>query len=1001
MERRPPPAPARPLLPRPPFPRDLPFDGGIPPRGPEFRPGFPPEFDGAHHPQLHGDGMNPPFREPFIPNRMPNFQRPPFDPMVVGQPPFNQPPAAIAPPTQNVTVPAPPIIDKDGNMWLEARSAEGKVYYFNARTRETRWEKPELPQKEGVISSSDQQNVEQDKNEHNKMIEEDSSASSKIHPDREIMISNEETSNKSANEMDTENGKKDNQQENETKADAIKSTLPVLPNFPPPMMVPPNNNPIFTPPGLHPPGFPPPLGNSGPPGFMPNQPVPGMPMPPVPLPNFPGFPMPPGMRPQKPPSDWTEHRLPDGKIYYYNSKTLESTWEKPKELIHDAGPQQGEKVKVENRNAMDEDIDGVRMATEPESRSKEGINKEKPGFKPIQNAMEHSFKTEDNKEKGETGKPVASAVVPGTGWHVVWTENSRHFFFNPTSKTSIWEKPVELESDPRIDEIIKAGPDGRKEDLKKPSDGVIAESEPAPKKPKIEEGMADAGQDQSHDSKETDENGELQDEQDAKVKKQSMSLEERMAEFRILLLEKQVSAFSTWDKELHKIVFDSRYLLLSMKERKQSFEKFVRSRADEERKERKVKQKEKKDEFRKLMEEIVSSERTTFSEFTSKAAKDPRFKLIDKAREKEGMFNEFMIEYRKSQKERTMVENKKVKNEFFELLGELKGLDKKSDWRKVKASIRGDPRYEAVGSKHLREDLFTEYVSRKITESKENDHIKEQLREIRNDDERNEKQHRVEASIKQREEEVRAKKEEIEKDRRKERGVHMHEKAVENFLALLTDMVRDPEISWKETRRFLRKDPRWDALEVLPKPEKEKYFKEHIDELNKKRKKQFLKMLDENELPLDAQWKDVKKAMRQDSRYEIFPTSEAREQVFNDYMREKYKTAKEHFRNLLMETKLITHKTKKKIEENANHMKSIIEVLKKDQRYLILDPVPEDRERIMRHHIEDLHHKGTPPPPTATDPSERYKKEWSLTSRGKFPDSGFDSKDDWYAKRKL
>ena len=46
-----------------------------------------------------------------------------------------------------------------------------------------------------------------------------------------------------------------------------------------------------------------------------------------------------------------------------------------------------------------------------------------------------------------------------------------------------------------------------------------------------------------------------------------------------------------------------------MKERKQCFEKFVRSRADEERKERKVKQKEKKDEFRKLMEEIVSSER--------------------------------------------------------------------------------------------------------------------------------------------------------------------------------------------------------------------------------------------------------------------------------------------------------------------------------------------------------------------------------------------------------
>ena len=46
-----------------------------------------------------------------------------------------------------------------------------------------------------------------------------------------------------------------------------------------------------------------------------------------------------------------------------------------------------------------------------------------------------------------------------------------------------------------------------------------------------------------------------------------------------------------------------------MKERKQCFDKFVRSRADEERKERKVKLKEKKDNFRKLMEEVVNNER--------------------------------------------------------------------------------------------------------------------------------------------------------------------------------------------------------------------------------------------------------------------------------------------------------------------------------------------------------------------------------------------------------
>lgn len=31
-------------------------------------------------------------------------------------------------------------------------------------------------------------------------------------------------------------------------------------------------------------------------------------------------------------SDWTEHKAPDGRTYYYNSKSKQSSWEKPEEL---------------------------------------------------------------------------------------------------------------------------------------------------------------------------------------------------------------------------------------------------------------------------------------------------------------------------------------------------------------------------------------------------------------------------------------------------------------------------------------------------------------------------------------------------------------------------------------------------------------------------------------------------------------------------------------------
>lgn len=80
-------------------------------------------------------------------------------------------------------------------------------------------------------------------------------------------------------------------------------------------------------------------------------------------------------------------------------------------------------------------------------------------------------------------------------------------------------------------------------------------------------------------------------------------LETRIKSFREMLAEKEVSAFSTWEKELHKIVFDPRYLLLTSKERKQVFERYVKERAEDERREKRNRMKERKDAFKRLMSE--------------------------------------------------------------------------------------------------------------------------------------------------------------------------------------------------------------------------------------------------------------------------------------------------------------------------------------------------------------------------------------------------------------
>merc|ERR1712128_116825 len=93
-------------------------------------------------------------------------------------------------------------------------------------------------------------------------------------------------------------------------------------------------------------------------------------------------------------------------------------------------------------------------------------------------------------------------------------------------------------------------------------------------------------------------------------------LETRMEQFRALLEEKQISAFSSWEKELSKIVFDPRYLLLTSKERKTVFDKYVRERADEERKEKKAKAKERKENFIELCKEVGVTPKSSWSEFS-------------------------------------------------------------------------------------------------------------------------------------------------------------------------------------------------------------------------------------------------------------------------------------------------------------------------------------------------------------------------------------------------
>lgn len=233
------------------------------------------------------------------------------------------------------------------------------------------------------------------------------------------------------------------------------------------------------------------------------------------------------------------------------------------------------------------------------------------------------------------------------------------------------------------------------------------------------------------------------------------------------------------------------------------------------------------------------------------------------------------------------------------------------------------------------------------------------------------------------------------RERDKEREHHKRDEAMRHFNALLADLVRNADLAWKEVKKLLRKDHRWELVEQLDRDVRERLFNDHIDQLTKKKRDKFREMLEEiPKLSLVASFKDIKKLIRDDPRYLKYNSSEKCEREFRDYLKDKAIEAKASFRELLLECKLITHKSFDTVNENPGHLKEIEEILKNDNRfdlltpvkcqrpfkhffsynrYLVLDPLQQERSQMLTTYLEDLHKRGPPPPPTASESTRRNK----------------------------
>ncbi|XP_023644835.1 pre-mRNA-processing protein 40A isoform X1 [Capsella rubella] len=404
-------------------------------------------------------------------------------------------------------------------------------------------------------------------------------------------------------------------------------------------------------------------------------------------------------------SDWQEHTSADGRKYYYNKQTKQSSWEKPLELMTpleradastvwkefttaDGKKYYYNKVTKESKWTIPEDL---KLAREQAQLASEKRSLSEAGSTPLShNAASSSDLAVSN---ATSVVPSTSSTLPGhssspiqAGLAVPVTRPPSIAPVTPTSAAATDTEATAM----KLDNL----PSRSTDDL---NNGATAQNNEADNKEMLVNGKANLSP--AGDKANVEEPMVYATKQEAK------------AAFKSLLESVNVHSDWTWEQTLKEIVHDKRYgALRTLGERKQAFNEYLGQRKKVEAEERRRRQKKAREEFVKMLEECEElSSSMKWSKAMTLFENDERFKAVDRSRDREDLFDNYIVELERKEREKAVEVHRQRMAEYRKFLETCDYIKAGTQWRKIQDRLEDDERCSCL-EKIDRLIGFEEYI---------------------------------------------------------------------------------------------------------------------------------------------------------------------------------------------------------------------------------------------------------------------------------------------------